>query len=49
MRGLNISQATQAIENELPDSEEKLEILKFIKESKRGILKLSAKENGNED
>ena len=49
MRGLNISQATQAIENEMPDSEEKSEILRFINESKRGILKLSAKENGNEN
>ena len=44
LRGLNISQATQIIEKELPDSEEKTEILKFIKESKRGILKVSSKE-----
>lgn len=48
MRGLNISQATQFIETELPESEEKNEILKFIKESKRGIVKTSAKENSDE-
>ena len=44
LRGLNISQATEIIENELPDSEEKTEILQFIKASKRGILKVSSKE-----
>src|SRR5574338_1549920 len=44
LRGLNISQATQIIEKDLPDSEEKTEILKFIKESKRRILKVSSKE-----
>ena len=44
LRGLNISQATQMIEKELPNSEEKTEILKFIKDSKRGILKASSKE-----
>jgi UDP-N-acetylglucosamine acyltransferase len=43
MRGLNISQATEIIEKELPDSEEKAEIIKFIRDSKRGILKISAK------
>jgi UDP-N-acetylglucosamine acyltransferase len=49
LRGLNISQATQIIEKELPDSEEKSEILKFIKDSKRGILKVSFKENVDEN
>ena len=49
MRGLNISQATQLIEKELPDSEEKAEILKFIKESKRGILKIASKEHFDEN
>src|SRR5450755_3309300 len=44
MRGLNISQATEIIEKELPNTEEKIEILKFIRESKRSILKVSAKE-----
>ncbi|MEO9021671.1 MAG: acyl-ACP--UDP-N-acetylglucosamine O-acyltransferase [Ginsengibacter sp.] len=49
LRGLNISQATQFIEKELPDSEEKNEILHFIRESKRGILKVSSKENADEN
>lgn len=49
LRGLNISQATQIIEKELPDSEEKTEILQFIKDSKRGILKVSSKENIDEN
>jgi UDP-N-acetylglucosamine acyltransferase len=49
MRGLNITQATLFIENELPDSNEKSEILKFIKESKRGILKISSKEKLDEN
>lgn len=49
MRGLNITQATLLIEKELPDSEEKTEILQFIKESKRGILKVSSKENPDEN
>ncbi len=44
LRGFNITQATQFIEKELPESEEKTEILKFIKDSKRGILKVSSKE-----
>ncbi|MEO6681806.1 MAG: acyl-ACP--UDP-N-acetylglucosamine O-acyltransferase [Ginsengibacter sp.] len=49
MRGLNISQAKEVIKNNLPDSEEKTEILQFIDESKRGILKLTAKENADEN
>lgn len=49
MRGLNITQATQFIEKELPDSEEKKEILQFIKDSKRGILKVSSKEKMDEN
>jgi UDP-N-acetylglucosamine acyltransferase len=49
LRGLNISQATQIIEKEFPESEEKNEILKFIKDSKRGILKVSSKENIDEN
>lgn len=44
MRGLNTSQATDFIEKEFPETEEKTEILNFIRESKRGILKVSAKE-----
>lgn len=49
MRGLNTTQATDFIERELPDTEEKDEIVKFIKSSKRGILKLSAKEITDEN
>lgn len=49
LRGLNISQATLIIENELPDSEEKKEIMQFIKDSKRGILKVFSKENMDEN
>ncbi len=49
LRGLNISQATKFIEKELPASKEKDEILAFIKDSKRGILKVSAKEETNEN
>jgi UDP-N-acetylglucosamine acyltransferase len=49
MHGLNITQATDLIEKELPDSDEKKEILQFIKESKRGILKVSSKEKFEEN
>jgi UDP-N-acetylglucosamine acyltransferase len=49
LRGLNISQATQVIETELPDSEEKNEIMQFIRESKRGILKVTSKEAMDEN
>ncbi len=48
-RGLNITQATAFIESELPETEERDEIIKFIKESKRGILKAAAKGNTDED
>ena len=48
-RGLNITQATAFIENELPETEERNEIIKFIKESKRGILKAAAKGITDED
>ena len=49
MRGLNITQATEFIEKELPDTEEKTEIIKFIRDSKRGILKVSAKDITDEN
>ena len=42
--GLNISQSAELIEKEIKDSEEKINILEFIKNSKRGILKLVSKE-----
>ncbi|MDQ6845125.1 MAG: acyl-ACP--UDP-N-acetylglucosamine O-acyltransferase [Bacteroidota bacterium] len=48
-RGLNITQATYFIENELPESEERNEIIKFIKGSKRGVLKAVGKGNNDED
>ncbi len=48
-RGLNITQATSFIENELPETEERNDIIKFIKESKRGILKATAKDTTDED
>ena len=47
-RGLNTTQATELIEKELPETEEKAQIIKFIRESKRGILKVSAKEINDE-
>ncbi len=47
-RGLNTTQATEFIEKEFPETEEKAEIIKFIRESKRGILKVSAKEINDE-
>jgi UDP-N-acetylglucosamine acyltransferase len=48
LRGYNISQAKSVIENELPDSEEKSLILDFINQSKKGILKMVAKDNSDE-
>ena len=48
-RGLNITQATAFIKNELPETEERNEIIKFIQESKRGILKAAGKGNTDED
>lgn len=49
MRGLNISQAKEVIEAEFPESPERNDILDFINQSKRGILKLAAKENADEN
>ncbi len=48
-RGLNITQAKSYIENELPETPERNEILKFINESRRGILKSAAKGEADED
>jgi UDP-N-acetylglucosamine acyltransferase len=48
-KGLNISQAMELIENKFHSFTEKDEILNFIKNSNRGIIKASAKENNNED
>lgn len=49
MRGLNTTQAIEFIEKELPDTDEKTEIIKFIRDSKRGILKSAAKEVTDEN
>jgi UDP-N-acetylglucosamine acyltransferase len=38
-KGLNISQAVEIIEAEMPASTERDEILLFIKDSKRGIIR----------
>ncbi|MEO6949856.1 MAG: acyl-ACP--UDP-N-acetylglucosamine O-acyltransferase [Ginsengibacter sp.] len=46
--GLNTSQATALIEKDIKDSEEKTIILEFIKNSKRGILKLVSKDKEEE-
>ncbi len=39
VRGLNTSNAVQVVENEIPDSSEKNQILDFIRESENGIIK----------
>ncbi len=44
LRGYNITQAIEHIEKEIPGSEEKSEILEFIRTSKKGILKLATKD-----
>jgi len=44
MRGMNITQALEFIEKELPDTPEKNEIARFIRESRKGIVKVAAKE-----
>ncbi|HVZ98309.1 MAG TPA: acyl-ACP--UDP-N-acetylglucosamine O-acyltransferase [Chitinophagaceae bacterium] len=49
MRGLNITQALEFIEKELPDTTEKNEIVRFIRESKKGIVKIAAKEMNDEN
>lgn len=48
-RGLNISQALAAIETNIPDGKEKGQIVNFIKETKRGILKAAVKGAEDED
>lgn len=49
IKGLNISQALNLIENKFSSSAEKNEIVNFIKGSKRGIIKATAKDTPNED
>ena len=48
-KGLNITQALVLLENNSPACMEKDEIVNFIKGSKRGIIKASAKESIDED
>jgi UDP-N-acetylglucosamine acyltransferase len=49
-KGFNISQALENIESKFSSGSEKDEIVNFIKASKRGIIKASAKgKNNNED
>lgn len=48
LRGFNTTQAMEHIQSQIPDSVEKTNILSFIQSSKRGILKLSTQESGNE-
>ncbi|HQW93362.1 MAG TPA: acyl-[acyl-carrier-protein]--UDP-N-acetylglucosamine O-acyltransferase, partial [Ferruginibacter sp.] len=48
-KGLNITQALEIIENKLPESVEKTDIITFIKESERGIIKQFTKEESDED
>ena len=44
LRGYNISQALERIDKEIPNSEEKTEILEFVRTSKKGILKYASKD-----
>lgn len=44
LRGFNITQAIEHIRQNIPDSDEKTEILNFIESSKKGILKQASKD-----
>ncbi|MCF3111112.1 acyl-ACP--UDP-N-acetylglucosamine O-acyltransferase [Niabella sp. CC-SYL272] len=48
-RGLNVTQAMQLLEEEFPVTDERDEILTFIQESTRGIIKRYTKGNGDDD
>jgi UDP-N-acetylglucosamine acyltransferase len=48
-KGLNISQALEYIETELPASDERDEIVTFIRDSGRGIIKRYSKGSNDED
>lgn len=48
-KGLNISQALEFVELQLPNSSEKNTIVSFIRASKKGIVKLSNKGESDED
>ncbi len=49
LRGLNTTQALEHIEKEIPQSPEKTEIIAFVSNSKRGIVKASGKGQPDED
>lgn len=49
LRGLNTTQALEFIEKELPQSTERDDIITFVRESKRGIVKVSGKGKTDED
>ena len=46
---MNITQALEFIDQNLPISKEKEEIISFIRESKKGIIKVYNKEDANDD
>lgn len=46
---LNVSQALEKIQSEIPDSSEKKEIVDFIKESQRGIIRGASKNMSDAD
>lgn len=48
-KGLNTTQALQLIEEEYPATDERDEIITFIRESGRGIIKRFSKNNADED
>ncbi|HEY8387267.1 MAG TPA: acyl-ACP--UDP-N-acetylglucosamine O-acyltransferase [Parasegetibacter sp.] len=48
-KGMNTTQALSYIEEELPATDERDEIVTFIRESGRGIIKRYSKTNGDED
>ena len=48
-KGMNTSQAVEYIEEEMPATDERDEILTFIRESGRGIIKRFTKGNGDDD
>jgi UDP-N-acetylglucosamine acyltransferase len=48
-KGLNTSQAVEYLEEEFPATDERDEIVTFIRESSRGIIKRFTKGNGDED
>ena len=47
--GLNVSQALEKIQSDLPESKEKTEIVAFIKTSQRGIIRGASKNHSDAD